>query len=257
MSKLRKLIYTGLIMFIYIILLFINISPKISFKKDVNGISPEERVYIYSSENIRILRVDDKSTGLITPNLIEVAAGTHELKVEYKKGKIKKEHYFEPYNYPAGRKVIVVGETRGNEILFDLKLGELPIGNISILEYIFYIASTGIAFILCYMLIKEIKTLVFYEKKLDAGRGALLKTSDNLYIEKIYGKKVNVKSMKVSAGEYILDIIYMKNGKYQLFNRKRIIFSDVQVDIENGDVLLISYVIENKKIRLDFKLNQE
>ena len=110
MTKFKKIIYILLIMIVYIILIFIQISPKIIFKGMVKKIPVQNRVYIYSGKNIRISKVDDRYTGIISPNVVELSPGTHEIKAEYKKGRIKEEHYFEPYNYPAGTKVIVIAE---------------------------------------------------------------------------------------------------------------------------------------------------
>ena len=58
MSKFKKIIYILLIMVIYLILIFIQVTPKISFKGRVMGIPPKERVYIYPGKNISISKIE-------------------------------------------------------------------------------------------------------------------------------------------------------------------------------------------------------
>lgn len=259
MSKVKKLIYILLVMLVYLILIFIHITPKISFKGRVNGIEPKDRVYIYSGENIRLTKIDEYYTGIISPNVIELSPGVHEIKAEYKKGKTKGVYYFEPYNYPAGTKVIIVAkkDSRG-ELTFDLKLGEILRGKLNIFEYIFYIISTLIASVVVFNIIKEVKIMNFYERKTGDSEGAVLKTTEDIYIEKINRKKVNAKILKVPEGKYTLDVVYSKKNGDSFFSKKTyIIFSDVEVEIYDKDVLSIGYLIENKKMRLDFNLNQE
>lgn len=42
------------------------------------------------------------------------------------------------------------------------------------------------------------------------------------------------------------------------FSKKtNIFFRDVEVEVAKNDVLEIGYLVENNKMRLDFKLNQE
>lgn len=259
MSKVRKLIYILLIMLVYLILIFIQITPKISFKGRVIGVKDKDLVYIYSGKNIRLTKIDDYYTGIISPNVIELSPGTHEIKAEYKNGNVKGVYYFEPYNYPAGTKVIVVAEKDSKgELTFDLKLGEIPNGKLNIFEYIFYIIFTLIASVVVFTIIKEVKIMNFYERKIGDNQGAVLKTTEDIYIEKINREKVNVKILKVPEGKYILDIIYSKKNGNSLFCKKTyIVFSDVEVGINDKDTLSIGYLIENKRMRLDFNLNQE
>lgn len=262
MSELKKIIYILLIMVIYLILIFIQITPKISFKGQVMGIPVKERVYIYPGKNISISKIDDRYTGIISPGIIELSPGTHEIKAEYKRGRIKGEYYFEPYNYPAGTKVIVTASEKKdmkNQVLFDLKLGEETAENKpNILEYVFYTISTLIASITVFVLTKELKIVRWYERRARINEGALLKTAENLYLYRINGKKINIKSIKIPGGKYFFDIIYKKRNEKSFLEKTTFIkFDNVEIEIFDKDTLEIGYLIENKKIRLDFKLNQE
>jgi hypothetical protein len=262
MSKFKKIIYILLVMVIYLILIFIQITPKISFKGQVIGIPVKERVYIYPGKNISIAKIDDRYTGIISPGVIELSPGTHEIKAEYKRGRIKGEYYFEPYNYPAGTRVIVTATERRdarNGVVFDLKLGEETAeSGPNIFEYIFYTISTLIASITVFILTKELKIVRMYERTARIKEGALLKTVENLYLHKIDGKKINIKSIRVPAGKYLFDVIYKKKNENILFGKSAFIkFDNVEIEVIDKDVLEIGYLIENKKIRLDFKLNQE
>ena len=259
MSKFKKIIYILLIMVIYLILIFIQITPKISFKGRVMGIPVKERVYIYPGKNISISKIDDRYTGIISPGVIELSPGTHEIKAEYKRGRVKGEYYFEPYNYPAGTKVTVTAAEKKdakNGLVFDLKLGEEKAENgPNILEYIFYTISTLIASITVFRLTKELKIVRRYERRARVKEGAFLKTMENLYLYKINGKRINVKSMKVPGGKYFFDIVYKKKNERGFFARTIFIqFDSVEIEVMDKDVLEIRYLIENKKMRLDFKL---
>ena len=259
MIKFKKIIYILLIMVIYLILIFIQITPKISFKGRVMGIPVKERVYIYPGKNISISKIDDRYTGIISPGVIELSPGTHEIKAEYKRGRVKGEYYFEPYNYPAGTKVTVTATEKKdvkNGLVFDLKLGEEKAKNRpNILEYIFYTISTLIASITVFILTKELKIVRRYERRAKVKESAFLKTMENLYLYKINGKRINVKSMKVPAGKYFFDIVYKKKNEKGFFARTTFIqFDNVEIEVMDKDVLEIGYLIENKKIRLDFKL---
>ncbi|MCP1223254.1 hypothetical protein [Sebaldella sp. S0638] len=262
MSKFKKIIYILLIMVIYLILIFIQITPKISFKGQVMGIPVKERVYIYPDKNISISKIDDRYTGIISPSVVVLSPGTHEIKAEYKRGRVKGEYYFEPYNYPPGTKVIVTAtEKRGvrNNLAFDLKLGEEKADNSpNILEYIFYTISTLIASITVFVLTKELKIVRRYERRARIKEGAFLKTAENLYLYKINGKRINIKSMRIPEGKYFFDIIYKKKNEKSFFGRITFIqFDNVEIEIMDRDILEIGYLIENKKIRLDFNLKQE
>ena len=260
MTKFKKIIYILLIMIVYMILIFIQISPKIIFKGMVKKIPVQNRVYIYSGKNIRISKVDDRYTGIISPNVVELSPGTHEIKAEYKKGRIKEEHYFEPYNYPAGTKVIVIAEKsdENNKMEFDLKAGEPDKERVNILEYIFYIISTLIMLTSVFIFVNQVKIIRAFERKIRDNEGALIKTTDDLYISRINGKKVNVNDLKVSFGKYVLNVVYSKKYDDSFFSKKtNIFFRDVEVEVAKNDVLEIGYLVENNKMRLDFKLNQE
>ena len=261
MSKFKKIFYILLIMIVYMILIFIQISPKIIFKGKVKNIPVKDRVYIYSGENIRISKIDDRYTGIISPNVIEVPPGTHEIKAEYKKGRKRGEHYFEPYNYPAGTKVIVIAEKSDNDgkVEFDLKLGEVSEETINILEYIFYIISTLILLTSVLVFVSQIEAIRALEKKIKDGEGAQLKTSEDLYISTVNGRKVYVDNLNVNFGKYTLNIVYNKKQEDNFFSKKKyMFFNNVEVEVEKYDILVIGYLIENNnKMRLDFKLNQE
>ena len=259
MSKFKKIIYILLIMVIYLILIFIQVTPKISFKGRVMGIPVNERVYIYPGKNISISKIDDRYTGIISPGVIELSPGTHEIKAEYKRDGIAGEYYFEPYNYPPGTKVIVTAtEKKGarNGLEFDLKLGEEKVeSGLNILEYIFYTISTLIASVAVFVLTKQLKIVRKYERKARINEGAFLKTAEDLYLYKINGKRINIKSMKVPGGKYFFDIVYKKKNEKGFFaGTTSIQFDNVEIEVLDKDILEIGYLIENKKIRLDFKL---
>jgi hypothetical protein len=223
------------------------------------GIPPKERVYIYPGKNISISKIDDRYTGIISPGIIELSPGTHEIKAEYKRGGTAGEYYFQPYNYPPGTRVIVTAAEKkgvGNGLEFDLKLREEKVeSGLNIFEYIFYTISTLIASAAVFVLTKQLKTVKKYERKARVNEGAFLKTAEDLYLHKINGEKINIKSMKVPGGKYFFDIVYKKKNEKGFFTGTiSIQFDNVEIEVLDKDILEIGYLIENKKIRLDFKL---
>ena len=64
--------------------------------------------------------------------------------------------------------------------------------------------------------------------------------------------------MRIPEGKYFFDIIYKKKNEKSFFGRITFIqFDNVEIEIMDRDILEIGYLIENKKIRLDFNLKQE
>ena len=61
--------------------------------------------------------------------------------------------------------------------------------------------------------------------------------------------------MKVPGGKYFFDIVYKKKNEKGFFTGTTSIqFDNVEIEVLDKDILEIGYLIENKKIRLDFKL---
>ena len=259
MNRGKKIVDIVIVMVMYLILIFFQISPKILFKDRIAGIPKKERVYIYPEKNISIIKIDDKFTGLIKPDVVELAPGTHEVQIEYKKGKVKEKYFFEPYNYPAGTKVTITGtenKENNNTVEFDLKFGAPEKNEINLIEYIFYIISSFLTVLIVLFILKQIKTIDFYKRKIDNNQ-ALIDTKKDLYISKINSRRVNVKSLKVPEGKYWLDIVYTNREKKFFFQNKVVLkFNDVEVELVKNDILRIGYLIEKGQMRLDFELKK-
>ena len=106
-----------------------------------------------------------------------------------------------------------------------------------------------------FVLTKQLKIVRKYERKARVYGGAFLKTAEDLYLYKINGKRINIKSMRIPEGKYFFDIIYKKKNEKGFFaGAVSIQFDNVEIEVLDKDILEIGYLIENKKIRLDFKL---